>query len=51
MYQSLDIEVDGGVGPATIDMAAKVSILITLFYFYKILVLFVTQNTISTDLH
>ncbi len=23
MYQSLDIEVDGGVGPATIDMAAK----------------------------
>ncbi|XP_071788779.1 ribulose-phosphate 3-epimerase-like [Asterias amurensis] len=23
MYQSLDIEVDGGLGPATIDMAAK----------------------------
>ena len=33
MYKSLDIEIDGGVGPANIEVAAEVSI--TTFNDYK----------------
>lgn len=35
-YPTLDIEVDGGVGPSTIDICAKVKILIIFYYVSQI---------------